>query len=185
MKITKLIEVNRQKCICCMEEHEVKRVEAFDEVTYQNEKVGYNLECFYCENDETFFEDEDQMSRNGKSLKDAYREKVGLYTSNQIIDLRKKYDISQQDLCKVLGWGGKTVNRYENSAVQDKAHDNILKKIDKDPEWFLELLDAGASQINEESFIKSYKAACKEYAKEKDAYQEKVNRAKKLEKELK
>ena len=180
MKITKVIEVNRQKCVCCMQEHEVKRIEAFDKVTYQNEKVGYALECFYCENDETFFEDEKQMAKNGKNLKDAYRRKVGLYTSEQIIDLRKKYNISQQDLCKVLGWGGKTVNRYENSAVQDKAHDNILKKIDNDPEWFLELLKEGANQINEESFMKSYKAACKEYAKEKDAYQEKANRAKKI-----
>ena len=40
----------------------------------------------------------------------------------------------------LLGWGGKTITRYESHQVQDKAHDTILKKIDQDPEWFLSLL---------------------------------------------
>lgn len=28
----------------------------------------------------------------------------------------------------LLGWGGKTITRYESHQVQDKAHDTILKK---------------------------------------------------------
>lgn len=44
-------------------------------------------------------------------------------------------------LCTLLGWGGKTVTRYESHQVQDKTHDSILKKIDQDPEWFLSLLE--------------------------------------------
>ena len=185
MKILKVISSNKEKCICCMEEHIVKKVEAYDEVTFQNKKVGYEIECYYCDNDETFFEKEEQMGLNSRNLRDAYRKQVGLYTSQQIADLRGKYSISQQDLCKVLGWGEKTINRYENCAVQDMAHDSILKKLDNDPEWFLELLEARSSQINEDSFIKSYDAAKTEYANAKDLYQAKLDRAKRLEKELK
>lgn len=50
------------------------------------------------------------------------------------------YGISQSDLCILLGWGGKTITRYEGHQVQDKAHDTILKKIDRDSEWLLSLL---------------------------------------------
>jgi len=34
--------------------------------------------------------------------------------------------ISQSDLCLLLGWGGKTITRYESHQVQDIAHDTIL-----------------------------------------------------------
>lgn len=28
-----------------------------------------------------------------------------------------------------MGWGEKTITRYENDAIQDKSHDTILKSI--------------------------------------------------------
>ena len=58
-------------------------------------------------------------------LKDAYRKKEGLLTSYEIADIRAKYEISQSDLCLLLGWGGKTITRYDSHQVQDRAHDTI------------------------------------------------------------
>ena len=55
---------------------------------------------------------EEQMQENDIRLKDAYRESEGLLTSEEIIAIREKYGISQSDLCKLLGWGGKTIIRY-------------------------------------------------------------------------
>lgn len=74
-------------------------------------------------------------------MKNTYRKKEGFLTSSDIRNIREKYGISQSDLCMLLGWGGKTITRYESHQVQDKAHDTILKKIDQDPEWFLSLLN--------------------------------------------
>lgn len=34
----------------------------------------------------------------------------------------------------MLGWGSKTITRYESHQVQDRAHDTILKKISHDPD---------------------------------------------------
>ena len=75
-------------------------------------------------------------------------------TSGQIRSIREKYGISQSDLCTLLGWGGKTITRYESHQVQDKAHDTILKKIDQDPEWFLTLLDDAKSDLSEIAYEK-------------------------------
>lgn len=55
----------------------------------------------------------------------------------EIGTIRSKYGISQTDLSTILGWGGKTITRYESHQVQDAAHDFILRKIDDDPECFL------------------------------------------------
>ena len=90
------------------------------------------------------------MQDNDIRLKDAYRKKEGLLTSAQIGEIRAKYGISQSDLCLLLGWGSKTITRYESHQVQDKAHDTILKKIDQDPEWFLSLLNGAKANLSAE-----------------------------------
>ena len=40
-----------------------------------------------------------------------------------------------------------TITRYENFQVQDRAHDNILRKIDSDPAWFIEMLERAKGKI--------------------------------------
>ena len=47
---------------------------------------------------------------------------------------------------------GETITRYESHQVQDRAHDMILKKIDQDPEWFLELLEESKEKIQPSSY---------------------------------
>ncbi len=55
---------------------------------------------------------------------------MGLLTSDEIIKIREKYGISQKEFSEVLGWGGRaTITRYENHQVQDRVHDDVLKKL--------------------------------------------------------
>ena len=136
----KTIKSEKRLCTCCMEEHEVKTVLVREYATFKNVKVMYDASYLYCDIADELYMDEQQMQENDIKLKDAYRREEGLLTSTQISGIREKYNISQRDLCILLGWGGKTITRYESHQVQDKAHDTILKKIDQDPEWFLALL---------------------------------------------
>lgn len=133
----KVINSEKRLCTCCMEEHEVKTVLVCEQATFKNTKVSYDASYLYCDAAEEFYMDEQQMQENDMRLKDAYRKEKGLLTSFEISGIRAKYGISQSDLCALLGWGGKTITRYEGHQVQDKAHDTILKKIDGDSEWFL------------------------------------------------
>lgn len=166
----KIIKSEKRMCTCCMEEHEVKTVLVKEKATFKNIKVDYKASYLYCDIAEEVYMDEKQMQENDIRLKDAYRKKEGLLTSKQIRDIRVKYNISQSDLCVLLGWGAKTITRYESHQVQDKAHDTILKKIDQDPEWFLSLLNDVKSNLSIESYQKYLQAATSLYEEDRDIY---------------
>ena len=166
----KVIKSEKKLCMCCMEEHEVKTVLVMEYGTFKRRKVEYEASYFFCDLAEELYMDEQQMQDNDIKLKDAYRKCEGLLTSVQIRGIRDKYGISQGDLCILLGWGGKTITRYESHQVQDKAHDTILKKIDEDPEWFLSLLRDAKSNLPVESYRKYLMTATSLYEKDQDAY---------------
>ena len=127
----KVIKSEKILCMCCMEEHDVKTVFIEEQTTFKNTKIKYDASYLYCDLAEELYMDEQQIQENDIRMKDAYRKKEGLLTSAQISNIRKKYKISQNDLCILLGWGAKTITRYESHHVQDKAHDTILKKLIK------------------------------------------------------
>lgn len=166
----KIISSEKRLCTCCMEEHEVKTVLVSEQSTFKNLKVDYEAFYLYCDEAEEFYMDEEQMQENDMRLKDAYRKEEGLLTTLEISGIRAKYKISQSDLCILLGWGGKTITRYERHQVQDKAHDTILKKLDRDSEWFLSLLNDAKENLKIESYQKCLEAATELYEKDQDTY---------------
>lgn len=164
--------VHSEKCLCtcCMEEHEVKTVHVKEKTYFKNVPVDYEAVYYYCDIAEELYMDEKQMGMNDTAIKDAYRKSQGLLTSRGIIDIRRKYGISQGDLCVLLGWGGKTITRYEGHQVQDKAHDTILKKIENDPEWFLDLLIESKNNLPKDSYSKYFEIATVLYENSQDCY---------------
>ena len=153
-----------------MEVHDVKRVRYMDRVTYKDVPVDCLTEAFYCDLDDTFYVNEEMMSENSIRLRDAYRKKMGLLTTFEIKAIRTKYGITQTDLSVLLGWGGKTITRYESYQVQDKAHDTILKKIDSDPEWYLTLLCEVEKVLPEEAYKRYYAIASKLCENQRNQY---------------
>ena len=166
----KIIKSEKRKCACCMEEHEVKTVLVNECATFKNAKVEYEASYFYCELAEELYADERQLQENDVRLKDAYRKQEGLLTSREITGIRERYGISQTDFCVLLGWGGKTITRYEGHQVQDRAHDTILKKIDTDAEWFITLLNDARNSFAPEAYARYMAAAAARYADEQDVY---------------
>lgn len=166
----KIIKTEKRFCPSCMEEHEVKTVLVNEEATFKNAKVFYEACYMYCDLTDELYADEEQIGENDIRLKNAYRKTEGLLTSSEIGKIREKYKISQSDLCTILGWGGKTITRYEGHQVQDKAHDMILKKIDGDSEWFISLLHESKSNLALESYQRCLTVARTLYEKEQDAY---------------
>lgn len=166
----KIVKIEKRLCTCCMEEHEVKTVIIEENATFKNLKVNYDASYLYCDLAEELYMDEPQIQDNDIRLKNAYRKAEGLLTSSEINAIRAKYGISQSDLCILLGWGMKTITRYESHQVQDKAHDTILKKIDQDPEWFLSLLSDAKKNLPPESYQKYLVTATALYEDDQDSY---------------
>ena len=165
-----IIRKERKLCLCCMEEHEVSYVRVKEENIFKDIQVEYDACYEYCDVADEYFSTDSLLSENDISLKNAYRKKVGLLESSQICGIRQKYGISQCDLAILLGWGEKTITRYESHQVQDAAHDVILKKLDLDPEWFLSLLKNNQAKFSDSTFKKYFEISSKLYENTQDEY---------------
>ena len=153
-----------------MEEHEMQTINVIENNVFKKVPVEYNAEYFYCSGTDETYADEQQISANDIAMKNAYREKTGLLTSQQISTIRARYGISQSDLCLLLGWGRKTITRYESHQVQDIAHDTILRKLAADPEWFLQLLKAEKKSLSPASYEKYFEAGTSLFEQDHDRY---------------
>ena len=72
---------------------------------------------FYCE------ELDDATLTNAYN---EYRKKHKLLLPTEIKQIRELYGLSQRGFAKLLNWGDKTIHRYENGSIQDKAHNSLL-----------------------------------------------------------
>lgn len=150
----KVIRQEEKFCAFCMEQHMVETVILTETIVFKNESVEYEAVYEHCPVTNEFFETEEELSQNDIAMKNAYRSKMRRLTTEEIYAIRQKYCISQTDLSILLGWGEKTVARYEGHQVQDAAHDSILRKLDRDPEWFLQLLKEKSDKFPQESLQK-------------------------------
>ena len=174
----RVVKAEKRLCTCCMEEHDVKTVVIEENTEFKSKNISYDATYFYCDNAEELYADENQLQSNDIKLKDAYRQEEGLLTSTEIKAIRSLYGISQKDLCILLGWGEKTIARYEGHQVQDRAHDAILRKLKSDPEWFLSLLKKAQSNLPEETYVRAFDKATALYENSQDAYLRKAIEAK-------
>lgn len=166
----KIIKSEKKLCLSCMEEHVVQTVTLMDTEEFKGEEVSFEVAYEYCDCADEYLETEDMVKTNSLAMKDAYRKKMGLLTSREIIAIREKYGISQKDFSEILDWGGATITRYENHQVQDRAHDDVLRKIDFDPKWFLQMLKRAEERISPKAFSKYYLGASVIFGKMKNLY---------------
>ena len=60
------------------------------------------------------------------SAYNEYRRHHKLLFPDEIKAIREQYGLSQRSFAKLLNWGDKTIHRYENGSLQDKAHNSLL-----------------------------------------------------------
>ncbi len=165
-----IIKSEKKLCLLCMEEHEVDTVKLLDEEIFKGEELSFEATYEYCANSDEYLETEEMIKANSLAMKDAYRTKVGLLTSEEIIRVRQKYKVSQKDFSEILDWGKATITRYENHQVQDRAHDEVLRKIDNDPKWFLSMLLKARKLLSDQAFQKYLKVARDQYENNQNQY---------------
>lgn len=55
-----------------------------------------------------------------------YRRRHKLLYPEEIKQIREQYGLSQRSFAKLLNWGDKTIQRYENGSIQSNAHNSLL-----------------------------------------------------------
>lgn len=89
-------------------------------------EVLVNASLFICDACKNEFATEEQETANVSKAYDEYRKREKLLTPAAIRSLRRRYGLSQTDFSSWLGWGEITIHRYENGALPDAAHNELL-----------------------------------------------------------
>lgn len=150
MEANTLIKKIHMSCPLCDKIHEIEERKRITTVTLKGEEVTYEERFYFCANadeDENEFETGAMTNENLLNARNAYRVKMGLLTSDEIVAIRESYGLSQVDLAKLMGWGEATISRYESKAIQDEAYDTMLRLIKDNPLQALEFLKKNSDKF--------------------------------------
>lgn len=131
-----------------IEKRDVKEFRGIEINTYENVAV-----CKECHQDLYVNEIEE---KNNERIYELYREKANIIKPQDIVNLRKKYDISQRELTAILGFGKMTINRYERGGVPTKSQSDYIKLlIDNDNKFVEKVKEAYKNgNINDKTYEK-------------------------------
>ncbi len=131
-----------------IEKRDVKEFRGIEIDTYENVAV-----CKECHQDLYVNEIEE---KNNERIYELYREKANIIKPQDIVDLRKKYDISQRELTAILGFGKMTINRYERGGVPTKSQSDYIRLlIDNDNKFIEKVKEAYKNgNINDKTYEK-------------------------------
>lgn len=126
-------------CPSCEKETEIEEISVEEKILVRGEHVTVNSQYYVCNECGVEFEN----TQDSSSMSEAYREyrrRHEMLQPEEIKEWRKRYGLTQKELAGLLGWGDVTISRYENGALQDDAHEKILRLV-RDPHNLLKLVE--------------------------------------------
>jgi putative zinc finger/helix-turn-helix YgiT family protein len=112
----------------------------------RGEPIEIEAEITICQKCGMKIFDEERDSRNLEKAYTHYRKIHNLLSPDEIRTIREEYGLSQRALSRLLGWGEITIHRYENGAIQDNAHDYLLRLVE-DPQNMQKFLEANRNKL--------------------------------------
>jgi len=142
--------VIKYNCPICNIEHDVEIRREKTNAIIKNKEVEYFETIYLCKNstNENKFVPVKIMDENLLKARDAYRKDIGLLTSNEIKDIRKKYSLTQSEFSKMLGFGEITITRYESKKIQDETYDYLIRMAGENPLYAYESLKRNKSRFS-------------------------------------
>lgn len=116
----------RKYCDNCGKEVETKIITKREIYDVCGESIEVDAQVLVCVNCEEEFYSEELDNATLVSAYNEYRRRHKLLLPEEIKKIREQYDLSQRSFAKLLNWGDKTICRYENGSVQDRAHNSLL-----------------------------------------------------------
>lgn len=144
-------------CEVCGREVETKiitRKEVFNVCGEDIEVAAQVMICAEC-GEELFNEELDSATLI--NAYNEYRRRHKLLLPEEIRKIREQYGLSQRSFAKLLNWGDKTIRRYENGAVQDRAHNSLLLFL-REPENMRTYLTENEVALEEKQIVKLLEA---------------------------
>lgn len=139
----------KEICPICEKESRAKVMKKKESLNVRGEHIDVEYEVFKCEACGEEYIDTETEHDPFVYAYAIYRKKHNMLQSDEIKEIRRKYGLTQGELSGLLGWGGATLSRYENGALQDKTHDNQLKLL-REPRNMLKMINENSDALREQ-----------------------------------
>lgn len=144
-------------CPTCEDEREIEIREENESYPVKNELTEVVAKVTYCKHCGEQIWNEELDVNNLQNAYKKYRIAHGLLQPEDIKRIREKYNLTQTTFAKILGFGDKTIARYENGSIQDTAQNNLMELADY-PDVFELLLKKSVSFISTSDYEKAVEA---------------------------
>ena len=146
------------KLAYCNECEDLVEYDVYDEIVneeFKGEKINYKFrvgrcKCCNCE----VATDIDYNSRKSKAKIEAYKKKMGLIELNEISEILEKYDIGKETLADIAGFGKVTIKRYYDGVIPSREYSNILYKILREEDYFINLVEENKEKLKDVAYRK-------------------------------
>lgn len=134
-------------CPRCGTEVESTIRKVFETYPVKGENITIQAHVRFCNCCGADLWDDDLDDANLLEAFAEYRRKHQLLQPEEIRMIREKYNLSQTAYARILGFGDKTVTRYENGSVADAAQNNLML-LSQSPKNFKYLLERNKKKIS-------------------------------------
>jgi len=138
--------MKKMYCPKCGSFQETYEVTSEQTLPVRGENVTVSATVRHCSVCEEALVSEECDSATLEKAYAVYRERHGLLTPQEIRSIREGYDLSQRAMARLLGCGDVTIHRYENGALQDAAHDRLLRLM-REPANLQALLEGAGDRL--------------------------------------
>ena len=126
--------MERYECALCGRDSAVLVKRPFDAVYNQTHIRLESVEMYDCDRcgEATFSAEQDKLVSD--LVKRKVREKLGVLNPEEILGIRKRCNLTQEEMEQLFGLGQKVVIRWEKGRVmQSKTADVLLRLLDRSP----------------------------------------------------
>lgn len=118
---------------------------------YRKEEFSIWAHYYLCKDTKEQFTTTDLDNLNLTQVHNKYREKYGIPFTDEIIELRKKYDLSATKMSEVLGLGTNSYRNYESGEIPSVATGRLIRLAER-PEEFIQLLEMSKNTFQKKQY---------------------------------
>lgn len=152
--------MERQEFAYCNECEDLVNYEIFEETIteqYKGERVKFIFKvgrCKCCGNEVAT--DIEYNFRKSEAKIKAYKKKIGIIDTDEILEILRKYDIGKEALADIAGFGKVTIKRYFEGFIPAKEYSDTLVRILNDENLFMDLVQKNKSKLKEVTYHKIF-----------------------------